>query len=106
MTLLTDHETNSFLIISGRIDESKRNEFEQTFRLASGTMTSGCILHNLSADTSKERYYHFFSLWTSESALKRFIESAEYQMMSGAFQTLGYIDQAYTGLLSGRKNFL
>ena len=105
MIMLVDSEINSFLIISGQIKESKRNEFEQTFRLAAGSMSKDCIIHNLSKDTDREGYYYFFSLWVSESALKRFTDSVEYQMMNGAFHTLGVVGKSCTGNLSEMKSF-
>ena len=105
MITLVDSEINSFLIISGQIKEAKRNEFEQTFRLAGSSMTGDCIVYNLTRDTNKEGYYNFFSLWVNESALKRFTESVEYQMMNGAFCALGFVDQSYTGNLSEMKSF-
>ena len=92
-------------MISGQIKESKRNEFEQTFRLAAGSMSGDCLICKLSTDISKEGYYHFFSLWVNEIALTRFNESVEYQMMNGAFHALGVVDQSYTGNLSEMKSF-
>ncbi len=71
MITLVDSEINSFLIISGQIREAKRNEFEQTFRLAASSMSGGCIVRNLSRDANKEGYYHFFSLWVDESCAEK-----------------------------------
>ena len=105
MITLAGNEKNSFLMISGQIRESKRNEFEQTFRLIAGSMPADCIIRSLSNDISKEGYYHFFSLWLNENALKRFTESVEYQMMNGAFHALGAEDHSYTGILSEMKSF-
>lgn len=96
---------NSILIISGLIASSKRKEFEQTYRLASSTITRECLFHNLTIDFEKEGHYHFFSLWASETDLNKFTGSVEYQMMNGAFHALGSIEQALTGSLSNIKTF-
>ncbi|HSZ33758.1 MAG TPA: antibiotic biosynthesis monooxygenase [Puia sp.] len=97
---------NSFLIISGQIGQSKKKEFEQTFRLAFSVKGEDCIAYNLSADISKEGYYHFFSLWTSDEALQRFMKSTEYELMNGAFHALGHVDQYFTGNVSETKNLI
>src|SRR5947199_10829973 len=94
---------NSFLIISGHIKESKRREFEQTFRLASSTIAQNCLLHNLAADVNKEGSYHFFSLWENESAMKKFTESEEYILVNGAFHALGSMESSWTGIISDAK---
>ena len=96
---------NSFLIISGHIKESKRREFEQTFRLASSTITRNCLTHNLTTESTKEGYYHFFSLWSNEIDLGRFAESEEFLLINGAFHALGVLDQSLTGNISGTKKF-
>ena len=58
--VLVENSMHIFLIISGQIAESKKKEFEQTFRLAFSVKTEDCLVCNLSADTSKNGYYHFF----------------------------------------------
>jgi quinol monooxygenase YgiN len=103
MLVLDENTMNFFLIISGQIGHSKKKEFEQTFRLALSVKTDDCLAYNLSADTSKEGYYHFFSLWTTGKALKNYMESTEYELMNGAFHALGHIDHSLTGNVSETK---
>src|SRR5258705_7282676 len=106
MIVLIDSKMNFFLIISGQITQSKKKEFEQTFRLAYSVKTRECLVYNLSVDTSKEDYYHFFSLWTSDLALKVFMESTEYEMMKCAFHALGHIEYSLTGNISETKDLI
>jgi quinol monooxygenase YgiN len=106
MIVLVDSKMNFFLIISGQIANSKKKEFEQTFRLALSVKTSDCLVYNLSADTSKDGYYHFFSLWTSDAALKMYMESTEYELMNGAFHALGHVEQTLIGNVSETKNLI
>jgi quinol monooxygenase YgiN len=106
MLVLDENTMNFFLIISGHIGQSKKKEFEQTFRLALSVKTEDCLAYNLSADINKEGHYHFFSLWTTDKALKNFMESTEFELMNGAFHALGHVDQSLTGNLSETKNLI
>ena len=103
MIVLVESHLNLFLIMSGIIAESKRREFEQTFRLASSTISRDCLLHKLATDVNRVGYYHFFSLWPDDSAMKKFIESEEFILLNGAFHALGSMDQAWTGNVSDTK---
>lgn len=104
--VLVENSMNFFLIISGQIGQSKKKEFEQTFRMALSVKTEDCLAYNLSADISKEGYYHFFSLWATDRALKNYMGSTEYELMNGAFHALGHVDQSLTGNVSETKNFI
>jgi quinol monooxygenase YgiN len=106
MLVLDENKMNFFLIISGQITQSKKKEFEQTFRLALSVKTMDCLVYSLSTDSSKDSYYHFFSLWTSDEALKMFMKSTEYELMNGAFHALGHIDQFMTGNVSETRNLI
>jgi hypothetical protein len=97
---------DTFLVISGQITESKRREFEQTYRLAISTLTGNCLAHSLSYEPVKDGYYHFFSLWTDEETLKKFMDSMEYQLMKGAFHALGSMDRLLTGRVLQTRNLL
>ena len=105
MIVLVESDMNSFLVISGHIKESKRREFEQTFRLASSTIAQNCLMHNLAADVNKDGCYHFFSLWENENAMKKFTESEEYILVNGAFHALGFMEKSWTGIISDAKEF-
>jgi quinol monooxygenase YgiN len=100
MIVLDDSKINSFLIISGKITESKRKEFEQTFRMVSSTISMDCIMHKLTSDACREGQYYFFSLWPDAEAMKKFRGSGEYFLMTGAFHALGTIGETWSGHVS------
>ncbi len=97
MVVSTESNINRLLIMSGQITESKRKEFEQTFRMVSNTMPMDCEKHGLITDAGKEGQYHFYTLWPDEEALNRFAESGEYLLMKGAFHALGKFEEAWIG---------
>ena len=97
MIVLDDSNISSFLIISGKITESKRKEFEQTFRMVSSTISMDCMMHKLAKDACKEGCYYFFSLWPDVEAMNKFKESGEYFLMTGAFHALGVIGENWSG---------
>lgn len=103
MILLDDANINTFLIVSGKITESKRKEFEQTFRMVSSTISPDCIMHKLTLDISKEGHYHFVSLWPDDVTMKKFVASGEYFLMTGAFHALGSFGETWTGNVSDAK---
>lgn len=90
----------SFLHISGQIRDNKYKEFEQTFGLGFSTLSKGCISNSLSVDINNEGFYHFFSIWKNDGALKIFLESADFQLLSGAFHALGTVSQTDIGEIS------
>jgi quinol monooxygenase YgiN len=94
---MTESNLNHFLVISGYISPNKKREFEQTFSLAFSSLSGDCLECNLSADTHKEGNYHFFSLWSNEEAMKSFMISMEFQLMSGAFHALGTVKKTFSG---------
>jgi quinol monooxygenase YgiN len=94
---MSEGNLNHYLVISGQISSNKKKEFEQTFRLAFGSLSVDCLEYCLSADTNKEGYYHFFSLWLNENAMKSFMNSMEFQLMNGAFHALGSVKKTFNG---------
>ena len=78
-----------FLRISGDVPVNKRKEFEQTFRFVFNQLPDECIERSLSVDVFIEGHYHFFSVWLTGSAMKLFMASVEFQLLSGAYFTLG-----------------
>ncbi|MEJ0082091.1 MAG: antibiotic biosynthesis monooxygenase [Puia sp.] len=94
---MTESHLNHFLVISGHISGNKKKEFEQTFRLAFGSLSEDCLEYCLSVDTNKEGDYHFFSVWSNENAMKSFLNSMEFQLMNGAFHALGSIKKTMNG---------
>jgi quinol monooxygenase YgiN len=106
MIVLDDSSINSFLIISGKITESKRKEFEQTFRMVSSTISMDCMMHKLTTDASKDGYYYFFSLWRDVETMKKFRESSEYFLMTGAFHALGTFGETWSGNVSDAQKLV
>lgn len=88
-----EKNTLHFLRISGDVPGNKRREFEQTFKFVFNQLPADCIEHSLSADVLVEGHYHFFSLWLTGSSMKLFMASVEFQLLTGAYFTLGGGDE-------------
>jgi hypothetical protein len=86
---MMEKNTPHFLRISGDVPENKRREFEQTLKFVFNHLPSECVEHSLSIDVFVEGHYHFFSLWLSGSSVKAFMASMEFQLLTGAYFTLG-----------------
>jgi hypothetical protein len=86
-----------FLKISGTINNSKQREFQQTVQFIFNHLPSECLSHNLTLDVNISNLYHFYSLWQSEEALAEFKFSKEFDLLSGAFQTLGTPHETLSG---------
>ena len=84
-----EKNTPHFLRISGDVPENKRREFEQTFKFVFNQLPAECIEHSLSNDVFVDGHYHFFSLWLTGRAMKLFMSSVEFQLLRGAYFTLG-----------------
>jgi|KBSMisStandDraft_5_1062788.scaffolds.fasta_scaffold01144_18 quinol monooxygenase YgiN len=89
-----------FLIISGHISEKKRLEFEHTFRIGLNALTGNCLSKSIAEDQISYGEYHFFSIWKDEDALQDFLNSGEYQLLTGAFHSLGKLKQITNGQVS------
>jgi quinol monooxygenase YgiN len=92
-----DKDTLYFLKISGLISKSKHYEFQQTVQFIFNHLSSGCLKRNLSLDVSTPNRFHFFSLWHSDESLLAFKGSHEFELLKGAFQTLGEYEETITG---------
>jgi quinol monooxygenase YgiN len=99
------NNTAWFLKLSGSVPPGKRKEFEQTFRFVSNQLPPDCLQFSLSADIYNTGMYHFFSLWPSAEALNIFSRSTEFQVLQGAYQTLGSQDQNMSGKLADTRIF-
>ena len=97
--------TMHFLKMSGYVPISKHKEFEQTFRFISNQLSTDCLQYNLSIDIFDINIYHFYSLWSSEESEHKFLQSPEFQILQGAFQTLGSLGQKSSGKLVDVKLF-
>ena len=71
--------------------EGRHREFENTVRYACELLLDQCLVKNLSAEIFTADVYYFFSEWATESALRKFIQSEEYQLIRTAFDVLGVL---------------
>jgi quinol monooxygenase YgiN len=92
------HPTH-FLKVSGEIAGNKGKEFEQTIRFVFNQLPPECTERSLSLDIHNEGHYFFFSLWLNERALKKFLNSEEYQLIRGAYDALGAMEISVYGPL-------
>ena len=87
-----------FLKISGTVSAGKQREFQQTVQFVFNHLSPGCISHSLALDVHMHDHYHVYSSWNSEASLTAFKRSNEFELIKGAFQTLG----SYKDTMSGR----
>jgi hypothetical protein len=88
-----------FLKISGTIASPKQREFQQTIQFIFNHLPIECLSHNLTLDVNIPNLYHFYSIWQSEVALMEFKFSHEFELLNGAFRTLG----AYHHTMAGKQ---
>jgi hypothetical protein len=100
-----EKNTLYFLRISGDVPQNKRKEFEQTFRFVFNQLPSECIEHSLSGDLFVDGHYHFFSLWITGSSLKLFMASVEFQLLTGAYFSLGEEEKIIHGPVADIQTF-
>ena len=93
-----ERENLYFLKISGTVTTGKQREFQQTVQFVFNQLSSNCLNHNLTLDVHIPALYHLYSLWNSEDSLHAFRSSHEFELIKGAFQTLG----SYKDTMSGR----
>jgi quinol monooxygenase YgiN len=91
--------------MSGMIFPAKRKEFEQTFRFVFNLRIPDCLQYTLSVDIFTPNQFHFYSLWVTLESLKEFSKSQEFQLLKGAFQTLGSLESETAGELVDIKAF-
>jgi hypothetical protein len=91
------NDTLYFLRVSGTINIGKHREFQQTVQFIFNHLSSECLSHSLSLDVHQTNLYHFYSLWSSENSLRSFRESHSFDLLKGAFQTLGSYDDSMAG---------
>lgn len=92
-----DKDALYFLKISGLINKTKHQEFQQTVQFIFNHLSSACLSHNLALDVNTTNLYHFYSLWQSEDSLLAFKASQEFELLKGAFQTLGQYEETMSG---------
>lgn len=86
-----------FLKISGSIGIGKQREFQQTVQFIFNQLPSECVNHSLALDLHVSNLYHFYTLWKSKDSLMSFQASHEFELLKGAFQTLGLYRDALSG---------
>jgi hypothetical protein len=79
------------------IVEHRKREFENTVKYACGLIPDECTEKNLSVEIFTADTYYFFSEWTTEPALKKFIQSEEYQLIRSAYDVLGVLHKIEIG---------
>ena len=94
---MPDLSTIHFLKISGMIVQHRKREFENTVRYACEMMTKDCLEKTLSIDIFAGDVYYFFTEWCTESALRKFLQSEEYQLIRSAYDVLGILDKIEIG---------
>lgn len=90
-------DTLYFLKISGDVRIGKHREFQQTIQFIINQLPKQCVSHNLAVDIHNTQLYHFFTVWQSDEALTAFRESNEFNLLKGAFQTLGVYGETLIG---------
>ena len=101
-----EKNTPHFLRVSGDVPENKRREFEQTLKFVFNQLPPGdCIEHSLSEDVFVDGHYHFFSIWISGKSMKAFMASMEFQLITGAYFTLGGEEKTIHGPLADIQAF-
>ena len=100
-----DKNTPHFLRISGDVPGNKRREFEQTVKFVFNQLPNGCIEHSLSEDVFVNGHFHVFSIWISGAAMKLFMASVEFQLLTGAYFTLGGEEKVAHGPMADIQAF-
>ncbi|HSZ35197.1 MAG TPA: hypothetical protein VK772_17910 [Puia sp.] len=94
---MSDLSIIHFLKISGMIVQHKKNEFENTVKYACGLIVDECLEKNLSAEIFERNHYYFFTSWSTETALRKFMHSEEYQLIRSAYDIMGLLHKIEIG---------
>jgi hypothetical protein len=87
------------LYISGFVQEEKTRELEQTFKQIQLKKPRASPEFHLSIEFHNPSLYHFFVFWPKESEMVEFMNSTDFQMITNAFQILGFIHKRYAAEL-------
>ena len=90
-------KTVHFLKISGEIASNKEKEFKQTVQFVFNQLPAECIEHNLSGDVHNGSSFFVSFRWSNETSLLKFMRSADYQLITGAFTVLGRLAKSEHG---------
>jgi hypothetical protein len=94
---MADMNIIHFLKISGMILQHRKHEFENMVKYACGQLPEECIEKNLAIEISDAATYYFFAAWCSETALRKFIASEEYQLIRSAYDAMGILHKIEIG---------
>jgi hypothetical protein len=94
---MSDLRIIHFLKISGMIVQHSKREFENTVKYACGMIADECLEKKLSVEIFNRDTYYFFTEWSTEEALKKFIQSEEYQLIRSAYDVLGVLHKIEIG---------
>jgi quinol monooxygenase YgiN len=94
---MAKYQSNHFLIVSGIVSRNKKKEFEQTIKFIFNQLPGECIQRNLATDINNEHHYFLLSTWADEQSLFRFMESEEIQLIRGAYDVLGHLENMIYG---------
>lgn len=100
-----DKDNLYFLKISGNVSSGKHREFQQTVQFIFNHLPIGCLGRNLALDVHHPNLYHLFSLWQSEAALLIFKSSHEFELLKGAYHTLGEYEDTMAGRIAEAQLF-
>lgn len=92
-----ENDSKFFIEISGWINTGKHHEFQQTVKFIFNHLSSSCLRHNLALDVETPNLYHIYCLWQSHDSLTAFTSSNEFQLLKGAFKTLGEYQDTVSG---------
>jgi len=94
---MNERHSFHFLKISGDISSHKEKEFEQTIRFVFNQLPDECTDRSLLQDAFQVGHYTFYSVWQNEQALLKFQKSAVFDLIKGAFETLGFYEDTVKG---------
>jgi len=86
-----------FLKVSGTIRIGKHQEFQQTVQFIFNQLPTQCVKRELAIDVHNTYHYYVSTLWQSEETLAAFKASNIFDLLKGAFQTLGRFDESMEG---------
>ncbi|MFI5153062.1 MAG: hypothetical protein ACHQET_06980 [Chitinophagales bacterium] len=83
--------------LGGFIPENKQKEFEQTYRFALTRFPKACIDYSITRDALDQNVFQITTYWVNPDSLNSFIKSETYMMLTGAFHTLGKLQEQLKG---------
>lgn len=94
-----------FLRISGKVNAESKQEFQQTVQFLFNHLPPDCLEKSLSLNVRDADLYHIYLLWVSKIAMRRFKQSHDFEVLNGAWETLGQICEIQSGSSKGSQPF-